>query len=71
MMGNTYIHCIHLFDRSISTHCIHQKKVFGEPYLGMMTVEVSVSARGRAATVVEGGGGQRSSGGGGDQLKRC
>jgi hypothetical protein len=70
MIGNTYIHCIYLFDRSISTHCIHQKKVFGELYLSVAAVEVSVCTRGRAVMVAEGGGGRRSSGSGGDRLKR-
>jgi hypothetical protein len=49
MMEDPYIHCIHLFDQSISTHCIHQKKVFGEPYLGVAAAEVFVCACGRAA----------------------
>jgi hypothetical protein len=60
MMENPYIHCIHLFDRSISTNWIHQKKVFGEPYLGMAVEEVSVCMHGRAAAVMEGGGGRGS-----------
>jgi hypothetical protein len=70
MMENHYIHCIHLFDRSISTHYIHQKKVFGEPYLGVAAVEVSMCACGSAAAVAEGGGGQCSSCARGDWLKR-
>jgi hypothetical protein len=45
-----YIHCIHLFDRSISTHFIHlidryQKKVFGEPYLSVAAAEVFMHVR--------------------------
>jgi hypothetical protein len=51
MMENPYIHSIHLFDPSISTHCIHQKKVFGELYLGVAAVEVFVYTCGRAATM--------------------
>jgi hypothetical protein len=62
-MENPYIHCIHLFDPSISTHCIHQKKVFGELYLGVAAVEVFVYTCGRATAMAEGGGGQYSSGG--------
>jgi hypothetical protein len=66
MMENPYIHCIHLFDRSISTHCIHQMKVFGVPYLGVAAVEVSMCVCGTAAAVAEGGGGRHSSSGRGD-----
>jgi hypothetical protein len=61
-MENSYIHCIHLFDRSISTYCIYQKKIFGEPHLSVTAAEVSVSARDRAMVVAEGGGGRRSNG---------
>jgi hypothetical protein len=44
-----YIHCIHLFDRSIPSHFIHlidryQKKAFVEPYLGVAAAEVFVRA---------------------------
>jgi hypothetical protein len=42
------LHILHSSIRLInlrSTHFIHQKKVFDEPYLGVIVVEVSVRAR--------------------------
>jgi hypothetical protein len=67
MMENPYIHYIHLFDRSISTHCIHQKKVFGQPYLSVWRqwreeeAGIATAADETGLSGVDGGGGDRQS----------